>query len=237
MRAARGNILFLILLAVVLFAALTYAVTQGMRGGGNDASPEKNRAIAAEIINYATLMEQTVTRLRMTGGCDISQVSFENPVVSGYTNTTPSPADKHCHVFDPAGGGMSWKTPDLLWLEDQAIANTYAYGGGDYGTFNIPSTSCIYGIGTATCSNKAAEKDLMIGLKYLKKEVCDAINAQLGLTTLSVQNAGPAGSLSRFTGQFLDLSVGAGSNTDYKWTYCAATSRTGYTFYHVLMAR
>lgn len=46
----RGNVLFLILLAVVLFAALNYAVTSSMSGGGKNASDERYRLLASQLI-------------------------------------------------------------------------------------------------------------------------------------------------------------------------------------------
>lgn len=70
MSAERGNILFLLLLAVVLFAALSYAVTQSMRGGGNDASKEKVELEYARVNNLLVELTTTLQRMRMNG-CEV----------------------------------------------------------------------------------------------------------------------------------------------------------------------
>lgn len=66
MKSNSGNVLFLILIAVALFAALSYAVTSSSRGGGIDAKKDSSELIASEIMNYVSSLEQAVTRLR---GC------------------------------------------------------------------------------------------------------------------------------------------------------------------------
>lgn len=104
MTSSRGNILFLILLAVVLFAALAYAVTSSMRGGGRDASSEKVETVAAQIVQEATMIQQTVARLRLVNDCKDSQISFYAPSQTVYQNNN-APSSNKCHVFDPAGGG------------------------------------------------------------------------------------------------------------------------------------
>jgi hypothetical protein len=43
-------------------------------------------------------------------GCTDEQISFENNIVSGYTNTN-APADYSCHIFHPDGGGLTWLSP------------------------------------------------------------------------------------------------------------------------------
>lgn len=75
MRHERGNILFLILLAVILFAALSYAVTSSMRGGGKGASGEKLETTYAELSNIFALAQGTYPRLRQIGGCSLTDMA------------------------------------------------------------------------------------------------------------------------------------------------------------------
>ncbi len=106
----RGNILFLILLAVVLFAALTYAVTGSQKGQVKDVSSEKADTLAATILQTGSLTENAINRLKLVNGCADTQISFDSPTVSGYYYAA-SPADKHCYVYDPAGAGLSFPQP------------------------------------------------------------------------------------------------------------------------------
>lgn len=106
-RSERGNILFLILLAVVLFAAFSYAVTNSMRGGGNEASKEKALLTEADVQGYISLVENAVMRLTMSGGCTTAQVSYETPSGTGVNPDAPS--DKRCHVYRPEGGGVTYR--------------------------------------------------------------------------------------------------------------------------------
>jgi len=104
-----GNALFLVLVAVALFAALSYAITLSGRGA-RTMGKETAILAGAQAAQYAGLMERTITRLRISSGCTASTISFENNVVAGYENAS-APADKSCHVFDPAGGGMTFLKP------------------------------------------------------------------------------------------------------------------------------
>jgi hypothetical protein len=113
-----GNALFLILIAVALFAALSYAVTVSGRGGGT-VSKETAQLEAAAISSYLGEIRNAVTRLRLTGGCTDAQINFEG---SGYTdgptgpyggtvmianNSNPSsPTNDSCDVFHKNGGGV-----------------------------------------------------------------------------------------------------------------------------------
>ena len=125
----KGNALFLILIAVALFAALSYAVTQSGRGSGNINREQLDMDVAQTMQDVA-LVQSTVNRMLLTG-CTKSQISFEGAHVPGgafddYTNSN-APGDNSCHIFDPAGGGLSYTTP-LSSVLDSAHSSAFGYG-------------------------------------------------------------------------------------------------------------
>ena len=90
-RQEQGNALFLILIAVVLFAALSYAVTQSGRSGG-DANKEQTILNAAQWMQHGAMVRATVQRMVLTGTA---------PANIGLNCTT----GENC-VFAPEGGGI-----------------------------------------------------------------------------------------------------------------------------------
>jgi hypothetical protein len=102
--SSRGNAIFLVLIAIVLFAVLTYALTRSMSGG---ASVTREKATLANGVNdqCVAYVEHGANMLQVLRGCSSTEISYELP---NGTNPNPlAPADKHCHVFDSAGAGLS----------------------------------------------------------------------------------------------------------------------------------
>src|SRR3954466_10752008 len=69
--AERGNALFLVLIAVALFAALSYAITQSGRGGGSGITNEQAQLVAARIIQMANDTRTGIQRMTLTGTANI----------------------------------------------------------------------------------------------------------------------------------------------------------------------
>lgn len=108
---SQGNVLFLILIAVALFAALSYAVISSTRGGTSSISDDKARTTAAQLLSYGNQLQVAIDRVRLSNGCDISQVSFLPPPFTSTTNTyynSNAPANFRCHVFHPNGGQAAY---------------------------------------------------------------------------------------------------------------------------------
>jgi len=108
----RGNILFLILLAVVLFAALSYAVTQSMSGGGKDASNENIEVSIAAMNQYVSLLRTEIQRLMMINDCKPENLDWRNGVYkrysgSDYITTNPPSPKSGCAIFQARGGSIT----------------------------------------------------------------------------------------------------------------------------------
>ncbi len=106
--------MFYILIAVALFAALGYAVSNMMRSSGESITSEKQNVHAAEVLSYAKTIRTAIQNMQISNGCDDNNISFERPPFDGsdplYVNAS-APADFSCHVFHPDGGGANYIPP------------------------------------------------------------------------------------------------------------------------------
>ena len=100
-RGERGNALFLILIAVALFAALSYAITQSGRGGGT-VDKEQALITAASICEYPATLRTAVTRMLITGTPGYG--------TAGISTVSPGTGETY-EVFDATGGGASVNPP------------------------------------------------------------------------------------------------------------------------------
>ena len=113
-RNSDGNVLFLILIAVALFAALSYAVTSSSRGGGKGISEEKANMGAAAIEQYVAHLRAEVQRLMIANGYGIENLDWRNDYWKRL-NGDPSVGILHsplspkagCAVFSDHGGPVS----------------------------------------------------------------------------------------------------------------------------------
>jgi hypothetical protein len=163
-----GNVLFLILIAVALFAALSYAVTRSSRGGGN-ANGENTAIVASQIVQSIADVRLAFERFKLSRGLSAEEVVFCDADGSR-CDTLGSFADlcstgANC-LFSPEGGGASINLPQgyALWIYDER------------------AFSSISNVGTAA-------DDIYLnvfgdwGVQDMPLEMCDAINKGFGQIT------------------------------------------------------
>lgn len=239
----RGNILFLILLAVVLFAALAYAVTSSMRGGGKSASDENAEAKVSETMNYFTQLDGAVQRMLVTGGIRDYELSFYyltgwNFVGGAYDNTNCT--SSACRVFDPAGGGVAGKKMNRFSKSSANSQERLFY-------IKIP------GVGTD-------KRDIVYGFHGVSAKICAAINQKIGVNGIlyntsavfdsistPYQNTIPLGAIDDTGTAAINVPVNVGQAGTF--CYCRSAQNSGRcdedseawphdpTVIHVLVAR
>lgn len=172
MKTQHGNALFLILIAVALFAALSYAVTQSGRGGGN-VNRETVMIQTANLVQLLDSYAQTVQRMLILG-CDITEISFEGAFTPNTYSNGNSPTDNSCHVFEPEGGGMSYVGPNTDVLDSSFSAAPY------YGEVSFARNNNI-NLSTGWSTNYGVEAVVA----YVTEDVCLEMNQQLhGISTI-----------------------------------------------------
>lgn len=104
MNRQSGNALFLILIAVALFAALSYALTSSGRGGGN-IDREKLTLSITDLLEKMTTIKTAVDRMYITNWVD--QVKIDD---SNYTSSGT--------VYMPDGSTQTGNTVGLFNAQD-----------------------------------------------------------------------------------------------------------------------
>lgn len=169
--SSRGNVLFLILIAVALFAALSYAVTQSTRSGAGNSDKESMSLGVARLMNYGSMMQSTIDRMRISQGLDITDIHIENNGTKWWDDTNryccvEGIPDPRRGLFHPEGGGLT-----LQSFEDLGTPHG---GGTKYG-------HSTYVWGRVPHVGVDEDSDLMLWTVALRQNVCEAINEKVGI--------------------------------------------------------
>lgn len=166
----RGNVLFLILIAVALFAALSYAVTQSTRSGGGDASSETSLVNSAQITQYPASIKTAITRMIVSNSTSPYALSFDDP--SLFTANLTTPALQSENVFHPSGGGATYTEAPSSVMRDTTTPGVWV--------FNTENE--IENIGQSGGPNDTTA-DTIAFLPDVSTAICQKIHQKLGLST------------------------------------------------------
>jgi hypothetical protein len=237
----RGSVIWILMIAVVLFAALSATVANMMRGGG-DINREMGNINATQVLQFTDAMRKSL-QVMSIDGVGISKISFDTPGLTGYANTNCTASS--CEVFHVNGGGISYDPPDEKWLSTAFETDP------DYRQWVFPSDTCVQdypGKDAANCSGDSIDnEDLVVMLPYVRKELCLKLNEQAGIENPG-GDAPIAGSChtagGKFKGVFSESSVidatelvGQPSGCFKQTQTCGAAHANYYVYYRVLLGR
>lgn len=162
-----GNILFLILIAVALFATLGYAVIQSTRGGDANAIKETSTINAAVLSQYTASLRAAIQRMT-TGGIDVIDLEFNPPEdFASLTSTSVG-------VFHTSGGAVIYQNAPISLIDAQ--------GDNPTGKWVFTMNFEVKGVGTNS-ANSLDGNDLVAFMVGVRKDVCEQINSRLGIPT------------------------------------------------------
>lgn len=238
-----GSIFVWIFVMIALFGALSFAMMQTSRSGAGSISKEKAKLIASEIIDYGTKIGDAVKILRIDHDCSENQLGFDNSewmkhsgsLLNAPNHNPSSPSDGKCKIFSPAGGGLR-----TLTFEDNGVPASPGITKSGHLWF---ARLHVDGVGDT------GNEDLVLWLSYVDRNVCNEINALLG-----VENPGgdaptdlPTGDAYSYDGSF-DNSSGHMAVSGplyskrafcYRWTSGTPHPHDPYDYHYiqVLLAR
>ena len=169
-----GNVLFLILIAVALFAALSYAVTSSSRSGGSDASKETDQTNIAALIQFPASLRTGITRLMLSRNMALADIDFSLPSdVAGL----PQQFKDH-NIFNPEISSVVFQ--DIpAGLKDSAASGSY---------WIINSNNEVKSIGktSSPAPNDTPTVEVIAFARGIKQSACQRINQSLNITGIPI---------------------------------------------------
>lgn len=190
-KSESGNALIYVLIAIALFAALTFVLSrQADNGDTGGISEDKASLYATQLISYATQAKQSIDQM-LFSGADIDDLDFTPPDDAGFN--AGDPGDRIYMVYHPDGGGLiPGKIPSEAIQEEDSDPEPGWY----LGKFsNVDWTA-------------TANDDVILVAYQIRPEVCQKINDKMGIGTIpSITSAIKLVMID-------EDSYGTGSNTD-----------------------
>ncbi len=165
----KGSIFVLIFVFIALFAALSFAMLQGIRTGESSLNDQEAKLVAAEMLEYANKVKDAVKTLRING-CGDTEISFDTTYMGTDYVNPDTPPDNSCKVFHAAGGRIAF--PSFSKDVRQILLHTAYTGRND-----------LDGIGTN--NGNISSSDLAVTFTISSKSVCEAYNRTLNIASLS----------------------------------------------------
>lgn len=194
----RGNVLFLILIAVALFAALSYAVTQSSRSGG-DSGRETSILNSAQLSQYPNSVRTAVLR-QVIDGIPVTSVDFNTPTDFG--NISNTGFGNRTGVFHPEGGGAVFQDAPGDMMAD-----------GIDGTWYYNMEHEVEEIGLSV--GGSGGNDLIAFLPGVSEAVCQRINVEAGVKP-NISDAPPV--TADLSASYVIQQVNADGSTPYAIT-------------------
>ena len=226
-----GNVLFYILIAVAMLAALSFAVSQGSRGSGQTISAERAKLLASEIIEYSNDICTAASQIKLRG-IDDTELCFDHTSWGANDYDHAGCTDDFNKIFHITGAGLTWKNAPSEAMDSNATPDNLYHIYGDNAVEDI-GTTCA----SASCS------DLILVVDELQEIICQHINALLDITDVSAPPPTDTDiGKTRYIGAYgYTATIGdevGGTALIGKSSGCFLnTTDSKYTFYKVLIAR
>ena len=161
-----GSVIFIILIAIALFASLSYAISTSSRSTGKSINDEEAEIIASEFIQSALSIRQAYKQLRLSG-CSLTDIDLDEDPSNNTRRNPLSPSasgDFRCALFHVDGGQKKADSIPSALFESGATPLKWRHA----------TSLRVGGVGTAD----KYELSLLIQA-LIDEKVCKALNKKL----------------------------------------------------------